>query len=216
MDLAEGESAGTSSPRPSGGENDEAKKFEEVSFIDDVLQGPQAEKVKAVLDVVYFEKGLGLDVGEEDLDTGYGAKGFCQDLGTAGVDDDGVEKGFFRRRGQRQLGQDVGVQRSKDKLDKVSLKKVAGSVALDEVSVEGCAGTKGGEPKVGEVLSEAAASQRGAGGLMLDSASSSTTAIYVGLAAEGAPRRRLPRCCVGGIGVASIEGSSSGSCASFA
>ena len=87
MDLAVGESAGTSSPRPSCGENDEAKKFEEVSFIDGVLQGPQVEKVKAVLDEVHFE-GLGSDVGEEDLDTGYGAKGFC----TAGVDDDGVEK----------------------------------------------------------------------------------------------------------------------------
>ena len=152
VDLAVGESAGTSLPQPSGGDNDEAKKFEEVSFIDGVLQGPQAEKVKAVLDEVYFEKGLGLDVGEEDLDTSYSAKGFGQ------------------------LGQDVGVQRSKDKLDKVSLKKVVGSVALDEVSVEGCAGTKGGEAKVGEVLSEAAASQRGDGGLMLDSASSSTTA----------------------------------------
>ena len=88
--------------------------MEEVSFIDGVLQGPHAEKVKAVLDEVYFDKGFGLDVGEEDLDTGYDAKGFCQHLGTAGVDDDGVEKGFFRRRGQRQLGQDVGVQRSKD------------------------------------------------------------------------------------------------------
>ena len=44
MDLAVGESAGTSSPRPSGGENDEAKKFEEVSFIDGVLQGPQARE----------------------------------------------------------------------------------------------------------------------------------------------------------------------------
>ena len=55
-----------------------------------------AEKVKAVLGEVYFEKGLGLDVGEEDLDTGHAAKGFCQGLGTAGGDDDGVEKGFFR------------------------------------------------------------------------------------------------------------------------
>ena len=41
-------------------------------------------------------------------------------------------------------------------------------------------------------------------------------AIYVGLAAEGALRRRLHRCCVGGIGVASVEGSSSGSCTSIA
>ena len=81
MDLAVGESAGTSSPRPSGGENDEAKKLEEVSVIDGVLQGPHAEKVKAVLDEVYFEKGLGLDVGEEDLDTGDGAKGFLPGLG---------------------------------------------------------------------------------------------------------------------------------------
>ena len=154
MDLAVGESAGTSSPRPSGGENDEAKNLEEVSFIDGVLQEPHAEKVKAVLDDFYFEKGLGLDVGEEDLDTGYVAKGFCQDLGTAGVEDNGVENGFFRqgfgRRGERQLGQDVGAQRGKDKLDKVSLKKVVVTAAKDEVSV-------GGEAKVGEVLSEAAA-----------------------------------------------------------
>ena len=68
----------------------------------------------------------------------------------------------------------MGVQRSKDTLDKVSLKKVVGTGGVDEVSVE--AGTKGGEAKVGEVLSEAAASQRGAGGLVLASASSSTTA----------------------------------------
>ena len=59
MDLAVGESSGTSSPRPSGGENDEAKKLEEVSFIDGVLQGPQAEKVKAVLDEVYFGRRRG-------------------------------------------------------------------------------------------------------------------------------------------------------------
>ena len=70
----------------------------------------------------------------------------------------------------------MGAQRGKDKLDEVSLKKVVGTAAVDEVSVEGCAGTKGGEAKVGEVLSEAAAPQRGAGGLVLDSASSSTTA----------------------------------------
>ena len=191
MDLAVGESAGTSSPWPSGGDNDEAKKFEEVSFIDGVHQVLQAEKVKAVLDEVHFEKGLGLDVGEEDLDTGCSAKGFGQ------------------------LGQEVGVQHSKDKLVKVSLKKVVGSLAVDEVSVEGCAGTKGGEAKVGEVLSEAAASQRGAGELVLDSGEDKC-AFFVGLAAEGALRRRLPRCCSGGIGVASIEGSSSGSCASVA
>ena len=102
MDLAVGESAGTSSPRLSGGENDEAKKFEEASFIDGVLQGPQAEKDKAVLDEVYFLKGLGLDVGEEDLDTGYSVKGFGQ------------------------LGLDVGVRRSKDKLDKVSREEGCG------------------------------------------------------------------------------------------
>ena len=77
MDLAVGESAGTSSPRPSGGENDEAKRLEEVSFIDGVFQGPHAEKVKA--DEVHFEKGFSLDVGEDDLDTGEVAKRFCQD-----------------------------------------------------------------------------------------------------------------------------------------
>ena len=71
----------THGEKTSGGENDEAKKFEEVSFIDGVIQGKHAEKVKAVLDEVYFEKGLGLGVGEEDLDSGLRREGFLPGLG---------------------------------------------------------------------------------------------------------------------------------------
>ena len=68
------ESTCTSSPRPSGGENDEAKKLEKVCLIDGVLQEPRAEKLKAVLDEVYFEKGFGLHVGKQHLGTCYFAK----------------------------------------------------------------------------------------------------------------------------------------------
>ena len=39
-----------------------------------VLQRPRAEKLKAVLDEVYFEKGFDLDVGEKHLGTCYFAK----------------------------------------------------------------------------------------------------------------------------------------------
>ena len=45
------ESNNTSSPRPSGGESDEAEELEEVSLIDGLLQGLHAEELKAILDM---------------------------------------------------------------------------------------------------------------------------------------------------------------------
>ena len=70
----------------------------------------------------------------------------------------------------------MGAQQGKDKMDNITLKKVWGTSAVDEVSVEGFAGTKGGDFMMVEVLSEAAAPLRGFGSLVLDSDSSSTTA----------------------------------------
>ena len=61
-------------------------------------------------------------------------------------------------------------------MDNITLKKVWGTSAVDEVSVEGFAGTKGGDFKMVEVLSEATAPLRGVVSLVLDSDSSSSTA----------------------------------------
>ena len=71
MDLAVGQSAGTSSPRPSGAVNDEVKKSGAAELSSTVCSRGRTRRMSRRSCMrCYFEKGLGLDVGEEDLDTG--------------------------------------------------------------------------------------------------------------------------------------------------